>query len=271
MTNSTASERRVNLPTHLKWVPLDKMRVAPEGQGQRELKPYRVNKMLAKGFNPDVMGYPEVSERDGHYWVIDGQARVEALKQWLGEGWRTQEVQCRVHVGLTLAEEAELFLLLNDFTAVPSLPKFRNAVNAGRAAQADIDRIIRARGFVVSRDATDNAIGCVATLERIYDRAGGVVLGRAVSMSGRAYGKSGLEAPVIDGLALLCQRYNGELDDETAVAKLSSALGGVNGLLGNAEKLRRATGNQRNDCVAAAAVEIINRGKGGKKLPSWWA
>ena len=25
-----------------------------------------------------------------------------------------------------------------------------------------------------------------------------------------------------------------------------------------------------NQCVAAAAVDVINRGKGGKKLPSWW-
>jgi hypothetical protein len=47
--------------------------------------------------------------------------------------------------------------------------------------------------------------------------------------------------------------------------------GGVNGLLGRAEQIRRQTGNPKNHCVAAAAVEAINRGRGGKKLPSWWA
>ena len=46
--------------------------------------------------------------------------------------------------------------------------------------------------------------------------------------------------------------------------------GGVHGLLGKAENLRRATGNQKGHCVAAAAVEIVNAGRGGKKLPSWW-
>jgi len=54
------------------------------------------------------------------------------------------------------------------------------------------------------------------------------------------------------------------------VAKLSKANGGVNGLLNKAEVLRRSTGNQKGQCVAAAAVEVINKGRGGKKLPSWW-
>jgi hypothetical protein len=55
-----------------------------------------------------------------------------------------------------------------------------------------------------------------------------------------------------------------------AVGKLAGVHGGVNGLLGNAEKVRRETGNQKAHCVAAAAVDIINRGKGSKRLPSWW-
>lgn len=33
---------------------------------------------------------------------------------------------------------------------------------------------------------------------------------------------------------------------------------------------RKQTGNAKGHCVAAAAVDINNRGRGGKKLPSWW-
>ena len=36
-------------------------------------------------------------------------------------------------------------------------------------------------------------------------------------------------------------------------------------------QVRRQTGNQRGQCVAAAAVDIINAGRGGVKLPSWWS
>ena len=56
----------------------------------------------------------------------------------------------------------------------------------------------------------------------------------------------------------------------TAVTKLSGAHGGPTGLLGKAEVMRRQTGQPKAHCVAAAAVEFINSGKGGKKLPSWW-
>lgn len=74
----------------------------------------------------------------------------------------------------------------------------------------------------------------------------------------------------IDGIGLLCDRFNGSLDDAQLVQKLSKAHGGVNALLGKAENLRKSTGNVRAHCVAAAAVDINNAGRGGKKLPSWW-
>ncbi len=45
---------------------------------------------------------------------------------------------------------------------------------------------------------------------------------------------------------------------------------GVSGLTNKAETLRKQTGNPRGHCIAAAAVEIINSGRGGKKLASWW-
>lgn len=75
---------------------------------------------------------------------------------------------------------------------------------------------------------------------------------------------------VADGVGLLCGRYNGDLEDQVAVLKLAKIHGGVNGLLGKAELLRHSTGQAKAHCVAAAAVEVINAGRGGKKLPSWW-
>ena len=80
---------------------------------------------------------------------------------------------------------------------------------------------------------------------------------------------AGLEGPVIDGISLLCQRYDGDLSEQRAVARLSAAHGGVSGLVSRAGQLRQSTGSATAQCVAAAAVEVINRG-GGRKLPSWW-
>jgi hypothetical protein len=38
-----------------------------------------------------------------------------------------------------------------------------------------------------------------------------------------------------------------------------------------AETIRSKTGTTKTQAVAAAVVDIFNAGKGGKKLPSWWA
>lgn len=261
MTNSS---KKVERSARLRWVPIEKMKVSP--LAQRGLNPSRVDKIAAT-FDVEQVGTPTVNERDGHFYIIDGQHRVAALKEM---GWGDQQIQCWTYVGLTEEEEAEKFLLLNDTLAVKVFDKFRVGVQAGRAEECDIDRIVRASGLVVSKDHVPGAIAAVGTLRRVYDRAGGAVLGRTLRLIRDSYGDPGLEAPVIDGLGMLCQRYNGQFDDEAAKKKLSDAHGGVNGLLGKAEQLRRQTGNPKGQCVAAAAVEIINAGRGGNKLPSWW-
>jgi len=241
------------------------MKVSP--LAQRDLNQSRVDH-LATNFDPEELGAPTVNERDGAYFIIDGQHRIEALKQI---GWGDQSIQCWAYEGLTEAVEAEKFLKLNDNLAVRTMPKFKTAVTAGREIETDIDRIVRAAGLVVSGDGVPGAIRAVATLRKLYVRADGKTLGRTLRIIRDAYGDAGLEGPVIDGVGLVCQRYNGQLDDAHAIERLAAANGGANGLLGKADGLRRKTGNAKGHCVAAAAVEIINAGRtGGRKLPSWW-
>jgi hypothetical protein len=266
VTNRKPTGTKVERVARLRWVPLAKIRINP--LAQRELNPARVDKLVAD-FDPEQLGSPTVNERDGLYYVIDGQHRIEALKHWLGS-WEDQHAQCWTYEGLTEEEEAEIFLKLNDTLVVHAFAKFRVGVQAGRPEETDVDRIVRAQKLRVSTDKSDGSISAVGTLMRVYRRADGPTLGRALRIIRDAYGDAGLEAVVIDGISLLCQRYNGDIEDVRAVGRLSSTYGGVNGLLGKAENLRKQTGNPRAHCVAAAAVEIINAGRGGKKLPSWW-
>lgn len=267
MTKTTSASKKVERRARLRWVPLGKVRVSP--LAQRELVQAHVDHLLAE-FDPELVGNPHVSERDGWFYVVDGQHRLEALKAWLGDGWEGQQVQCWTYTDLGEAEEADLFDRLNDVRAVNSFDKFRIRVNAGRHIETDIERQVRLEGLVISKDKVPGAIRAVGTLRRVYERSDAATMGRALRIIRDAYGDAGLEAPVIDGLGHLCQRYNGQLDEETAVKRLSTAHGGVNGLIAKAEVLRKQTGNAKAHCVAAAAVDIINRGKGGAKLPSWW-
>lgn len=263
MTDAT-TDGKVQREARLRWHSLADMKVNP--LAQREINQARVDRLVAH-LDLEQVGTPTVNVRGGSVYVIDGQHRVEAMRQF---GFTDEKIQCWTYEGLSEQEEAEKFLQLNDVLVVASLPKFRAAVHAGRDAESDIDRVVRSLGLVVTKDKVPGAIGAVGTLGRVYGRSGPGVLSRSLRIIRDAYGDAGLEAPVIDGLGLLCQRMNGELDEDSAVQRLKAAHGGAEGLLGAAEKMRRQTGQPKGQCVAAAAIDIINRGRGGKKLPSWW-
>lgn len=262
MTNTTPT--RVQRTAHLQWIPISEMRISP--QAQRDRNDAKVS-FLAAHFDPEEVGAPTVNLRDGHYYVIDGQHRVWAMHEM---GWDDQQIQCWTYKGLTEAEEAEKFLKLNNTLTVKSYDKFRVAITAGRDLETDIDRVVRAQGLVISNHAVPGAVSAVDTLRRVYSRADAKTLGRTLRIIRDAYGDAGFSATVIDGIGMLCSRYNGQLDDSVAVQRLGAANGGVNGLLGRATQLHRSMGGSKANAVAGAAVEFVNRGKGGKKLPDWW-
>lgn len=262
------TSRRIEKQAHLRWVKLGQMRINP--LAQRELNAARVDKLCAE-FEEERLGYPVLNYRGGWFYVIDGQHRRAALIKWLDADDANEfEWQCYVYDGensLTPEEEAEVFLKLNDTLTVTTFDKFTKGIQAGRTEETDIDRIVRALNLRISKAKGDGAIGAVASLRKVY-RLG--TLARSLRIIRDAYGDAGFGAPVIEGVGLLCQRYNGELDEARTVERLSRIHGGVDGLMNAAGKLRRETGLARAHCVAAAAVDIYNRGRGGQKLPSWW-
>jgi hypothetical protein len=260
--------KKVEREARLRWVPLKDMRVNPVAQ--RDLNAARVDKIAAE-MELEQLGNPTVNMRSDLFYIVDGQHRVEAYKKWCGDGnWEDQAMQCWAYEGLTEEEEAEVFLKLNDVLTVATFEKFRVGVRAGRLEETDIDRIVRAVNLRVSREHGGGAIRAVGALRKVYTLGPGT-LARTLRLIRDAYGDAGLESAVIEGIGLWCSRYNGTLDEKWAIEKLGNAHGGVNGLLNSAMTLRQKTGNPRAHCIAAAAVDIYNRGRGGpKKLSSWW-
>lgn len=238
---------------------------------QRELRKEWVDEILSR-FDIDKLGNPEVSHRDGHFYIMDGQHRIEAVKAFLGKGWEEQHIECFVAEGLSEEEEAEVFLSLNDRRAVSVFERFKVAVRAGRPVETEIAAIVKSEHLAISKQlSTSGAVACVGTLIRVYQRNGSDALRRALVLARDSFGDSGMDACVIDGFGLVCHRYNGMLNEATAIQSLSKAHGGVNGLLGLAEQMRKQTGNQKSHCVAAATVTIVNRDrKGANKLQPWW-
>lgn len=263
MTAKPSDKPRVEREAKLEWVPIPMMRVSP--LAQRELKQGRVDH-LAAGFDLEQLGTPTVNLREGHWYVIDGQHRIEALKQI---GYGDQQVQCWAYRGLSDVEEAEKFLKLNDVLSVSTFAKFKVGVHAGRPEECEIDKIVRHAGLHVSQRG-HGSVAAVGTLRRIYQRGGPACLSRTLAIVNESFGDPGLEALVIDGIGLICHRYNGDLGDEQAITALSKSSASLKNLLGKAEILHQQTHAPKAHCVAAAAVEMINQGRGGRKLPSWW-
>lgn len=255
---------KIERSARLRWVPINRMAVPDHSQ--REFKQHHADKILAH-FDPEALGCPTVNERGGKFWIIDGQHRVAAARDFYGDD---HQLQCWAYVGLSDAEIAEKFLKTNDYLAVSAFDKYRVGVTAEREVETDIDRIVRAAGMHITKQKVEGGVSPVGTLRRVYLRGGAHVLGRTLRIIDSAYGTAGLEAVVIDGVGLLCGRYNGELADEVAVLRLRNVRGGVKGFLGKAALIKERTKQPMSHCVAAAAVDVINAGKGGKKLPSWW-
>jgi hypothetical protein len=167
MTGMGKIEGRIERKARLRWVPLTQMRVNP--LAQRDLNQARVSK-LAAVFDPEKMETPTVNHRGDWYYLIDGQHRIAAMKQWLSS-WQDQQVQCWTYEGLSEVEEAEKFLALNDALPVRAFAKFKVSVQAGRDTEADVDRIVRALGLRIARGAgSPRSPRCAASIPGVAPR-----------------------------------------------------------------------------------------------------
>lgn len=268
-TKARIVEPRIERRATQQWIQLGMTRI--NALAQRELVPNRVNALVAK-FDPEQLGLPTANLRDGYWWIIDGQHRVEALKVWLGDGWEEQHVLVSAYEGLTEAEEADTFLKVNDAMAVNAFSKFRIGVKAKRPDETGVTKIVTNLGLRITRDKNDdNGIMAAGSLLRIYRDLGPTVLARTLAIMHGAYGRSGLDAIPLRGMALVVARYDEAVLDDLVVERLSSAAGGVGAVMNKAERMRKETGNQKIHCVSAALVDTYNsKAPRGEKLVSWW-
>jgi len=263
-TKNTTTKNRVERSGHLRWVTVADLHV--DEATQRELRPGWAAQ-IAADFDPDRFTPPLVSLRAGTHYVIDGQHRIEAMRLM---GWEQQQVQCWVYEGLSLADEADLFLWHNNRRAVQSFDKFRIAVAAERQVESDINRIVLANGLKVQAGGGDGAISAVGALGAVY-KLGPKVLGMTLRILRDSYGDAGLRGELIQGIGLMVARYHDDITEANVIARLSSVRGGLGALTTRANTLRKALGRPMSHCIAAAAVDIINVGRGRNKLPSWWS
>jgi hypothetical protein len=189
---------------------------------QSPCNPLRV-KNIIRNFDDEQLQPIDVSYRNGSYWIVDGQHRVESLKQL-----SIPNISCRIHYGLTYTKEASLYVALNSpkNRRTPTAIHRANAqIEAGEEKILEIKKIVEQNGFILGTDQSKaiNKMICVATLEFIHGQIGSLGLDRVVRLiRGCWYGIfEAMDKNILMGVYHFVKNYADDFKDQEFIKKLA--------------------------------------------------
>jgi hypothetical protein len=121
---------------------------------------------MARNINMNRIGVPVVSRReDGSMVALDGQHRLYALRL----ANHDEPLLCDVQEGLTLADEAELFILLQaDRKAVRVYDKFKARLVAKDPIALEVQKLVVASGLRIAKAAGPNCVCAIKSVESAH-------------------------------------------------------------------------------------------------------
>lgn len=226
------------------------------------------SKKMKDNFDEDKLGIFRVSRRtDGLNYVIDGQHRHHMLVdlKWDVDG---HTVQSLVYEGLTLREEAELFLAFNIETRKPtSIDGYRLSVVAEEPWALDIERVLDKHGLRVGFSMGGNDIAAIGALRVLYDRGGHRLVDEVLTIIEQAWGASDRDArdgSILKGVGHVLL-HNDSIDRHSLADKLGKAER-PGQLLGRARTYKAATGRSLWMETAHVVVAHYNKGRSTRKV-----
>jgi len=228
-------------------------------------------KKLVREFDPALLGKLRVAERNGRYYVIDGQHRLEALRV-LAAGV-DRFVRCDVQIVESAHDEARLFVLLNQSRApLHGSEVMRARLAAGDPSAFGIKTAMERFGYQLSlaRGGRPPLGQCnaYALLDVIYgtpkigmrgsDRAGTPggspdLLDEVLAVFRSAYGNGRyLGATTLGTIYRLLRRYPGDACDRKRLAMILSKLDLEDGP--EIPAMQQAFGMKSRDYAGVAAV-----------------
>jgi hypothetical protein len=233
---------------------------------QRELDEHRVARMV-KTYDPALVGIIEVSKRDdGRYAILDGQHRWAAEKDHSFDRTGSPHIACRVHTGLTVADEAKLYHQLN--TTRRTLTGWDRWLARRAAGDTDvlaIDTCALEHGYTIAMRGGDNILRATRTCETIVNLGGIGLLGQTLSIVRSAYGadQTALDGAILGGIAHVLNSYDRE---ELDAGRLVEALSGIvpRQLAARAVALREVHKGTNDRLTAHVILERYNAIKGPK-------
>lgn len=263
----------MSIQSHHKAVSLDELIIDPRVQRTEGVDGRRVS-LMAASFNVLALGTITVSQRgDGSLVVLDGMHRVAASRQAGYQGLMSAEIMS----GLSIEQEAELFLLLNATKTPSAISKYLVRVVMGEPAALEIDGIVRSHGWSVHPSTRDGSLTAVTAVERIYANGGGTkasgshgeLLDRTLEVVTAAWEHDyqGVNAHMLLAVAQLLGRFGASVDTKKLVAEMQGTRPAI--LVGRARTLRDAQGGVVPAALAKILAGLHNKKRRSNLLPEW--
>jgi hypothetical protein len=242
-------------------------------KAQRSLRQPDAEK-IADTWNAAKLGtLTVVRMENGQLAIVDGQHRHKGALLKYG---RSVKLPCLVHEKTSLAEDADLFIGLNDSRRVQATDLFNARVVRRDETAVTINDILARHGWIVRQGSSAGTIAAIGAFEKVFDGIG-VTKGKSradlveatiATITGAwSHDPTGVNAAIVQGLGAMHARFGPQIDR----GKLSRNLAGVRPveIVASARSIRDA---QRGTLGAAAARVMVgiynNRARTGR-LPEW--
>lgn len=254
-------------------VELSELNIDPRVQRKEGVHAGRA-KQIAKDHNPAALGTLTLSRRpDGELVILDGAHRAEASRI---AGY-AEPLHALVYEGLTLAQEAAMFNLLNTFRQPSYISRMLAQVVSGDPDATAIIGIIERHGWTVSTDSSNGSFAAVQAAERVYRNAAGALPAGAhpevldatmATITGAwRHDRESVHQMVVMGIGQIYGRFGPVVDKTALTTRLSQER--PNNIIGLARSFQSAQGGTTAAALAKVVVGVYNRKRRTNLLPEW--
>lgn len=234
----------------------------------RDIDPVWVSRK-AEDFHPEGLGKPIVSRRgDGTIVVIDGQNRIALCRKVNWKGWGgDSRIECEVHEGLTLIEEAGLFSLLAGHRSFTAISKFLARKTQEDPFALEIIEIVERNDFIIDSAPGGGVITAVSTLEKIhrkdkqrhpYDPPAVLNATLATIVHAWKHTPGGTDQSVIDGIGMIYLSSSDLIDEQLLRRVLEEYPGGPKKLKSEGASARNTIGGTVGKGVAFLVAQAYD-------------
>ncbi|MGY1437163.1 DUF6551 family protein [Streptomyces reniochalinae] len=206
-----------DIPDHpIYYEKVDPRAIKFDPRAQRNLNKARA-KAIAEKLVPTALGTPILSQREDGRYAVDGMHRVYACQLILAGSVLVpdevraalQEIYCEIHSGLSMANEASLFIIKNkESSKVGANDEFRIGVLAGHPLFVDTSTVLEKHQLKVGGRTTNGVRGIKGILSIVQDY-GPEILDQSLAIAEDAWGRTPdtWHSVTIGGIAIVLSQH----------------------------------------------------------------